>query len=74
MAFMIRVIEICQTSLRGRRLAIISISTYEGPPAVGSRGSEAATSLSGAARIRVCFFHVPKKVAMEVGLNANKSN
>lgn len=51
---MTRVIKICQTSLPGRWLAIISVATNEGPPVVDSRGSEAATSLSGAAW-NTCF-------------------
>lgn len=63
------VIKIFHTSLRGRWLAIISVATNEGPPAVDSRGSEAATALSGAAGIHVCHPHVRKKIAKEVGLS-----
>lgn len=47
---MTTVIQICQGSLPGRWLVIISTPSIERPPAVGSRGTEAATTLSGAHR------------------------
>lgn len=54
---MTTVIKICQGSLPGRWLVIISASSIERPPAVGSRGTETATTLSGAAGECGCHSH-----------------
>lgn len=55
---------------------IISVATNECPPVVGSRGTETATTLSGATGMRVSpsLSHVQEPVVMEVGLGANRSN
>lgn len=59
---MTTVIKICQASLPGRWLVIISAPSIECPPAVGSRGTEAATTLSGVAGECGCHSHVWKMV------------
>lgn len=61
---MTMVIKICQASLPGRWLLIISAPSIERPPAADSRGSEAATGPSGVAGECGCHSHVHKMVVM----------
>lgn len=61
---MAMVIKICQASLPGRWLLVISAPSIEHPPAADSRGSEAATRPSGVAGECGCHSHVHKMVVM----------
>lgn len=61
---MAMVIKICQASLPGRWLLIISAPSIERPPAADSRGSVAATRPSGVTGECGCHSHVHMMVAM----------
>lgn len=70
---MTMVTKMRQASLPGRWLVIIRAASIERPPpppAVGSRGTEAATTLSGAAGECACHSHARKMVAI-VGMNVS---